>query len=201
MEISASLVKELRERTGAGMMDCKKALAECGGDTEKAIDYLREKGLAKAAKKASRNAKDGRVFSYIHNTGKVGVLVEIDCETDFVGRTEEFQELGHEVAMHIAASAPLYLNPEAVPAEDLEREKDVYRSQLADDPKFQGKPEKVLESIIEGKVRKFYETNCLTEQFWIRDDKKQIKDLVNDLIAKLGENMVIRRFARFAIGE
>ena len=201
MEISASMVKELRERTGCGMMDCKKALAECGGDMEKAIDYLREKGLAKAAKKASRNAKDGRVFSYIHNTGKVGVLVELDCETDFVGRTDEFQQLGHDIDMHIAATNPAYLNPEAVPAEDLEHEKEICRAQLKEDPKFAGKPEKVLEGIIEGKIRKFYETNCLTEQFWIRDDKKQIKDLVNDLIAKLGENMVIRRYARFSIGE
>lgn len=197
MEISASQVKELRERTGAGMMECKKALSECEGNVEKAIDYLRERGIAKAAKKADRSAKDGRVFSYIHNGGKVGVLVEISCETDFVGRTDEFQELGHDIAMHIAAANPLYLNPESVPAEDLEREKDVYRAQLL----AEGKPEAAIEKILEGKVRKFYELNCLTEQFWIRDGDRQIKDLVTDLIAKLGENMVIRRYARFSIGD
>ncbi|MDY3868574.1 MAG: translation elongation factor Ts [Pyramidobacter sp.] len=197
MEITSAVVKELRERTGCGMMDCKKALVECGGDTEKAIDYLREKGLAKAAKKADRNAKDGRVFSYIHNTGKVGVLVEIDCETDFVARTDEFQELGHEVAMQVAATNPAYLAPEDVPAEDLEREKEIYRQQLI----AEGKPADRLEKIIEGKVRKFYEQNCLVEQAWIRDGDKKINDLVVALVAKMGENMKIRRFARFSIGD
>lgn len=197
MEISASVVKELRDRTACGMMDCKKALQECNGDMEKAVDYLREKGLAKAAKKADRDAKDGRIFSYIHNTGKVGVLVEIDCETDFVGRTDEFQKLGHEVAMHIAAANPTYLCPEDMPVEELEREKEVYRQQLL----AEGKPADRIEQILEGKVRKFYEQTCLVEQAWIRDGDKKIKDLVNDLIARLGENMKIRRFARFSIGE
>ncbi len=197
MEISASLVKELRERTGCGMMECKKALVECGGDTEKAIDYLREKGLAKAAKKADRNAKDGYIFSYIHNGGKVGVLVELDCETDFVARTAEFQELGHEVAMHIAAANPTYLSPEDVPEADLEREKEVYRQQLI----AEGKPADRLDMIVQGKIRKFYELNCLLEQGWIRDDDKKINDLLVDLIAKLGENIKIRRFARFSIGQ
>ena len=197
MEITSSVVKELRDRTGCGMMDCKKALVECGGEMEKAIDYLREKGLAKAAKKADRNAKDGRIFSYIHNTGKVGVIVEIDCETDFVARTDEFQELGHEVAMHIAAANPPYLAPEDVPAEDLEREKEIYRQQLI----AEGKPADRLEKILEGKIRKFYEQNCLLEQAWIRDGDKKINDLVVALIAKMGENMKIRRFARFSIGE
>lgn len=197
MEISAAQVKELRERTGAGMMDCKKALAECEGNIEKAIDFLREKGLSKAAKKAERSAKDGRIFSYIHNTGKVGVLLELDCETDFVARTEEFQTLGHEIAMHIAATNPLYLNPEEVPQADIDREKEVYRAQLL----AEGKPEAQIEKILEGKIRKFYELNCLVEQAWIRDGDRKIKDLVTDLIAKLGENTVIRRFARFSIGE
>ncbi len=197
MEITSSAVKELRDRTGCGMMDCKKALVECGGSTEKAIDYLREKGLAKAAKKADRDAKDGRIFSYIHNTGKVGVIVEIDCETDFVARTDEFQDLGHEVAMHIAAANPAYLAPEDVPAEDLEREKEIYRQQLI----AEGKPADRLEKILEGKIRKYYEQNCLLEQAWIRDGDKKINDLVVALIAKMGENMRIRRFARFSIGE
>ena len=197
MEITSSAVKELRDRTGCGMMDCKKALVECNGNTEKAIDYLREKGLAKAAKKAERDAKDGRIFSYIHNTGKVGVIVEIDCETDFVARTDEFQELGHEVAMHIAAANPAYLAPEDVPADALEREKEIYRQQLI----AEGKPADRLDKILEGKIRKYYEQNCLLEQAWIRDGDKKINDLVVALIAKMGENMKIRRFARFSIGE
>ena len=197
MGITAAAVSELRARTGCGMMDCKKALVECNGDAEKAIDYLREKGLAKAAKKADRNAKDGRIFSYIHNTGKVGVMVEIDCETDFVAKTEDFQKLGHDVAMHIAASNPSYLATEDVPADVLEREKSIYREQLA----AEGKPAAIIDKILEGKVRKFYEQVCLLEQPWIRDDEKKIKDLVIEQIAKMGENMKIRRFSRFSIGE
>jgi elongation factor Ts len=197
MNITAAAVSELRARTGCGMMDCKKALVECNGDAEKAIDFLREKGLAKAAKKADRNAKDGRIFSYIHNTGKVGVMVEIDCETDFVAKTEDFQQLGHEVAMHIAASNPQYVAPEEVPADVLEREKAIYREQLA----AEGKPAQIIDKILEGKVRKFYEQVCLLEQPWIRDDEKKIKDLVIEQIAKMGENMKIRRFSRFSIGE
>lgn len=196
-EISASAVKELRDRTGAGMMDCKAALKECEGNTEKAIDHLREKGLAKAAKKAERSAKDGRVFSYIHNNFKVGTLLELSSETDFVAKTDEFQELGREIAMHIAAANPLYLAPEDVPEEDLEREKAIYRQQLLDE----GKPADRIEQILEGKIRKFYEGACLLEQAYIRDQDKKIKDLVVANIAKMGENIVIRRFARFAIGE
>lgn len=196
-DISANAVKELRDRTGAGMMDCKGALKECEGNTEKAIDYLREKGLAKAAKKAERSAKDGRVFSYIHNNFKVGTLLELSSETDFVAKTDEFQELGREIAMHIAAANPLYLTPEDVPAEDLEREKAIYRQQLLDE----GKPADRIEQILEGKIRKFYEGTCLLEQAYIRDQDKKIKDLVVANIAKMGENIVIRRFARFAIGE
>ena len=197
MGITAAAVSELRARTGCGMMDCKKALVECNGDAEKAIDYLREKGLAKAAKKADRYAKDGRIFSYIHNTGKVGVMVEIDCETDFVAKTDDFQQLGHDVAMQIAAAKPEYVAPEDVPADVLEREKSVYREQLL----AEGKPAAIIDKILEGKVRKFYEQVCLLEQPWIRDDEKKIKDLVIAQIAKMGENMKIRRFSRFSIGE
>lgn len=197
MEITAAVVKELRDRTGCGMMDCKKALVECNGDAEKAIDFLREKGLAKAAKKADRNAKDGRIFSYIHNTGKVGVMVELDCETDFVAKTEEFQQLGHDIAMQIAAANPAYVTPEDVPADVLEREKNIYREQLI----AEGKPADRLDKILEGKVRKYYEQTCLLEQAWIRDGDKKINDLIVALIAKMGENMKVRRFSRFSIGE
>ncbi|WP_462363339.1 translation elongation factor Ts [Pyramidobacter porci] len=197
MEITAAAVKELRDRTGCGMMDCKKALVECNGDAEKAIDFLREKGLAKAAKKADRNAKDGRIFSYIHNTGKVGVMVELDCETDFVAKTEEFQQLGHDIAMQIAAANPAYVTPEDVPADVLEREKNIYREQLI----AEGKPADRLDKILEGKVRKYYEQTCLLEQAWIRDGDKKINDLIVALIAKMGENMKVRRFSRFSIGE
>ncbi|MDR1623132.1 MAG: translation elongation factor Ts [Synergistaceae bacterium] len=196
-EIAANVVKELRERTGAGMMDCKAALAETGGEIEKAIDYLREKGLAKAAKKASRTASDGRVFHYVHTNFKVGALVELNSETDFVAKTDEFNELGHELAMHITAANPLYLKPEDVPPEDLEREKAIYRQQLIDE----GKPANRLDKIIEGKVNKFYENTCLLEQPYIRDGSKKIKDLLVEIIAKMGENIVIRRFSRFMIGE
>jgi elongation factor Ts len=196
-EIAASAVKELRDRTGAGMMDCKTALAETCGDVEKAIDYLREKGLARAAKKASRTADDGRIFYYVHTNFRVGALVEINSETDFVAKTDEFNSLGHEIAMHVTAANPLYLKPEDVPPEDLEREKAIYRQQLIDE----GKPADRIDKIIEGKIRKFYETTCLLEQSYIRDPDKKIKDLVVDLIARLGENVVIRRFARFMVGE
>ena len=196
-EISAGAVKELRERTGSGMMDCKAALAETGGNVEKAIDYLREKGLAKAAKKSGRAASDGRIFHYVHTNFKIGALLELNSETDFVAKTDEFNSLGHEIAMHITAANPLYLRPEDVPDEDLEREKVIYRQQLLDE----GKPADKLDKIIEGKVKKFYETTCLLEQSYIRDSDKKIKDLLVELIAKLGENIVIRRFARFIIGE
>ena len=197
MEISASVVKELRERTGAGMMDCKSALAEVGGDMEKAIDFLREKGLAKAAKKATREASDGKVFSYIHTNSKIGVLLEINSETDFVAKTDEFIALGHEISMQIAAAAPQYLKPEDVPQDVLDREKAIYRQQALDE----GKPEKLVDRIAEGKVQKFFETSCLLEQPYIRDQNKKVKDLIVACIAKLGENIVVRRFARFAIGE
>ena len=188
-EINAAIVKELRERTGSGMMDCKKALAESGGDMEKAIDYLREKGLAKAAKKADRAASDGRVFQYIHTNFKVGALLELNSETDFVAKTDEFNHLGHEICMQIAAANPQYVRPEDVPEDVLQ--------QLLEE----GKPAQAIDKILEGKVRKFYETSCLLEQEYIRDSNKKIKDLVTDMIAKLGENIVVKRFARFSIGE
>ena len=179
------------------MMDCKSALAEVGGDMEKAIDFLREKGLAKAAKKATREASDGKVFSYIHTNSKIGVLLEINSETDFVAKTDEFIALGHEISMQIAAAAPQYLKPEDVPQDVLDREKAIYRQQALDE----GKPEKLVDRIAEGKVQKFFETSCLLEQPYIRDQDKKVKDLIVACIAKLGENIVVRRFARFAIGE
>ena len=197
MSIDMEAVKELRHRSGAGVLDCKKALQECDGDIEKAVDYLREKGLAKAAKKAGRTASEGLVFSYIHTNGKIGTLVELNCETDFVARTDEFQELGKEIAMHIAAAAPLCVSVDDVPAEDLEREKEIYKAQALEE----GKPEHIVEKIAEGRLAKFYEETCLLEQKYIRDPEKKIKDLIIEKIAVLGENIVVRRFSRFSIGE
>jgi elongation factor Ts len=197
MAVDAKTVKELRDRTGSGMMDCKKALVETDGDMEKAIDFLREKGLAKAAKKASRAAKDGRVFTYIHTNGKIGAMVELNCETDFVAKTDEFQSLGHELCMQIAAASPQYVAPENIPEDVVAREKEIYKQQALEE----GKPEKILEKIAEGKLNKFYEVSCLLEQSYIRDGDKKIKDLVVENIAKLGENIVVGRFSRFSIGE
>jgi elongation factor Ts len=195
MAVDTESVKELRARTGAGMMDCRNALAECG-DIEKAIDYLREKGLAKAAKKAERAASQGSVFSYIHTNSKIGVLLELNCETDFVARTDEFKTLGHELCMQIAAANPAYISAEDVPADDLEREKDIYRRQALEE----GKPANMIDRIADGKINAFYQDNCLLEQNYIRDPKVKIKDLVIADIAKMGENIVVRRMARFAIG-
>ena len=194
--ISAELVKNLREKTGAGMMECKKALTESGGDFEKAIDLLRQKGLATALKKAGRSVSEGLIDSYIH-MGRIGTMVEINCETDFVARTDDFKELVKDVAMHVAAANPLYLMREDVPKDVLEREKEIYRVQVA------GKPQQVIEKIIEGKLEKFYADNCLLDQVFIKDpdQKKTVKDLVTEKIAKLGENIIIRRFARFQLGE
>lgn len=197
MALDMAAVKELRALTGAGVLDCKKALADSEGDLQKAVDHLREKGLAKAAKKADRAASQGLVFSYIHNTHKLGTLVEINCETDFVARTDEFQQLGHDIAMHIAAAAPSYLSSDEVPAEVVEKEKEIYKAQGLEE----GKPAHICEKIAEGRVRKFYEENCLVEQGFIRDPDKKIKDMVIEAIAKLGENIVIKRFSRFNIGE
>lgn len=194
MAIDMEAVKELRARTGAGMMDCKNAFGECG-DVEKAVDYLREKGLVKAAKKAGRSASQGLVFSYIHTNGKIGVLLELNCETDFVARTDEFMQLGHELCMQVAAANPSYISSDEVPAEDLEREKDIYRKQALEE----GKPAHLVDKIAEGKVAAFYEDNCLLEQNYIRDSKVKIKDLIIAEIAKMGENIIVRRMARFAI--
>lgn len=194
MAVDMEAVKELRTRTGAGMMDCKNAMNECG-DVEKAVDYLREKGLAKAAKKAGRSASQGLVFSYIHTNGKIGVLLELNCETDFVARTDEFQQLGHELCMQIAAANPAYISSDEVPSEDLEREKEIYRKQALEE----GKPEHLVDKIADGKVAAFYEDNCLLEQNYIRDPKVKIKDLIVAEIAKMGENIIVRRMARFAI--
>ncbi|MDR1508392.1 MAG: translation elongation factor Ts [Synergistaceae bacterium] len=188
-------VKELRARTGAGMLDCRNALAECG-DIEKAIDYLREKGLAKAAKKAERAASQGSIFSYIHTNAKIGVLLELNCETDFVAKTDEFKKLGHELCMQIAAANPLYISEQDVPAEDIEKEKDIYRKQALEE----GKPANIVDRIADGKISAFYQDSCLLEQNYIRDPKVKVKDLVITEIAKMGENIVVRRMARFAVG-
>jgi elongation factor Ts len=195
--ISANAVKELRERTGAGMMDCKKALAETAGDLQKAVDYLRQKGLAAAAKKADRVATDGAVAAYVHPGGKIGVLVEINCETDFVGRTAEFQTLLKDVAMQVAAANPRYVRREEIPAEELEREKMIYRQQALDS----GKPEKIVDKIVEGKMERYYSEVCLLEQAFIKDQDKKVVDILNEAIARLGENIQIRRFARYHLGE
>jgi elongation factor Ts len=196
-EVTAAAVKELREKTGAGMMDCKKALTQSGGDMDKAIDWLREKGLAAAQKKASRIAAEGTVTSYIHGGGRIGVLLEINCETDFVGRGEAFQQLAKEIAMQIAAASPKYVRREEVPETELEHEREVYRAQL----KEQGKPEKIWDKIVEGKIEKYYKDVCLLEQPWVRDPDKTIQQVVNEAIAKTGENISVRRFARYALGE
>ncbi|MCL6582248.1 MAG: translation elongation factor Ts [bacterium] len=198
MSISAQQVKELRTKTGIGFMDCKQALEETGGDMEKAIEYLRKKGLATAAKKAGRATKQGLVTSYIHGNGKIGVLLEINCETDFVARTRDFQELAKDIAMQIAASKPLYVSREDVPAECIEKEKEIVRAQIGDTKK----PEEILMKIIEGKLEKgFYAKVCLLDQPFIKDDTKTVKSLITDKIAQLGENITISRFARYELGE
>jgi elongation factor Ts len=197
MEISIELVKDLRQRTGAGIVDCKAALQEAKGNMEGAIEYLRRKGLATAAKKAGRIATDGLVASYIHTGGKMGVLVEINCETDFVAKTEDFQIFVKNIAMHIAAANPQYIRREEVPAEVLERERRIYRSQALD----AGKPEKVIDKIVEGKMERFFSEACLLEQTYIKDSDLTVKELLDAIIAKIGENIAIRRFARFQLGE
>jgi len=197
MTIDAKRVKELREKTGAGMMDCKKALIEANGDIEKAIDNLRTAGVAKAAKKSSRSAKEGLVYSYIHPGGKLGVLVDIGCETDFVAKTDGFIDLARNVAMQIAATNPISVNREDVPEEILNREKNIYTEQA----KGTGKPDNVVEKIAEGKLNKYFQENCLMEQVYIKDPDKKIKDLVTETISTLGENITINRYSRFAVGE
>ncbi len=198
-EVTSALVKELREKSGAGMMDCKKALVENGGDVEKAGTWLREKGLASAGKKAGRSATEGIVGSYIHMGGKIGVLVEINCETDFTARNEKFQQLVKDVAMHIAAMNPVYLRREDVPPAELEKEKSIHRAQLLE----QGKPEAMLEKILPGKIEKFYKENCLLEMAFFKDPegKRSVQEEVNSVIALIGENMQVRRFVRYALGE
>ncbi|HOB87635.1 MAG TPA: translation elongation factor Ts, partial [Bacillota bacterium] len=195
--IDAKTVKALRDKVGVGMMDCKKALQEAGGDMEKAIKILREKGLAAAAKRAGRVAAQGVVDSYIHLGGKVGVLVEVNCETDFVARNEEFRSFVRDICLQVAAANPRFVSREEVPEELLQEEREILRKQALNE----GKPEKVVEKIVEGRLEKFYKENCLLEQPYIRDQEVTIKDLLANLVAKIGENIVIRRFARFEVGE
>lgn len=195
--LSATTVQSLREKTGAGMMDCKKALMETGGDIEKAIEYLRKKGIASAEKKAGREAKQGSVMSYIHAGGRIGVLVEINCETDFVARNEHFQNLSRDIAMHIAAANPRFLNRQSVPADVLAKEREIFMEQA----KGSGKPENVLGKIVDGKIEKFYGEVCLMEQAFIKNPDMTIEAYLKETIAKLGENMMISRFVRFELGE
>lgn len=197
MGITASMVKELRIKSGVGMMDCKKALIESNGNFEKAIEYLRKKGMSAAAKRSSKAAKDGTVASYIHMGGKIGVMVEINCETDFVAKTDNFRVLAKDIAMHVAATNPRYLKPEDIPEDILEKEKDIYRSQAL----AEGKPEKILDRITDGKLKKYYEDTCLLDQKFVKDPDISVRTLVNNMIAKTGENIVVRRFARFQLGE
>ena len=195
----AERVRELRELTGAGVMDCKTALEASGGDIQKAVEFLRKKGLAEAAKRAHREAREGLVSAYIHQGGRLGVLVELNCETDFVARTTEFQELAKDLAMQVAAANPAYVSREDVPGEAIEKEREIYRQQMAD----QKKPPQVVDKIVEGKLEKFYTEQCLLEQPFIKDatGKTRVKDLVNQLSAKVGERVAVRRFTRFRVGE
>ena len=197
MDITSGMVKQLRDKTGAGMMDCKEALTASDGDFNKAIDYLRKKGMAAATKRSSKAAKEGTIASYIHMGGKIGVMVELNCETDFVAKTADFQNLAKDLAMHVAASNPLYLRPEDIPADALEREKEIYRSQALQE----GKPEKIWEKIIEGKLKKYYEDACFLEQKFVKNTDITIGTLVKDMMAKTGENIIVRRFARFQLGD
>jgi elongation factor Ts len=197
MELNATVVKELREKTGAGFMDCKKALAETGGNLEKAVDYLRQKGLAAAAKKADRVAADGAVGAYVHPGGKIGVLVEINCQTDFVARTTEFQTLLKDMAMQIAAASPHYVKREEVPGDEIAKEREIYYRQALES----GKAEKVIEKIVEGKMERFYSEVCLLEQAFIKDPDRKVSDIINDAITRMGEKIEVRRFARYHLGE
>lgn len=195
MDVNATLVRELRDKTGAGVMDCKKALAESKGDLERAVVWLREKGIAQAAKRAGRVASEGSVGAYIHAGGKLGVLVEINCESDFVAKTPEFQTLVKEIAMQIAAANPRCVNRDELPAAVIQQEREIYASQSA------GKPEQVINKIVEGKLDKFYKEVCLSEQAWVRDPNRSISDVVGEYVGKLGEKIEIRRFVRFQLGE
>ena len=197
MNIDARLVKSLRDKTGAGMMDCKRALLESDGDIENAIDYLRKSGITKAEKKGTRQTKEGLIYSYIHAGSRLGVLLEINCETDFVGKTDGFSELAHNIAMQIAATNPISLNIESLDESIVNREKNIFKEQA----ESQGKPEKIIERMIEGRMQKFFQESCLLEQTYIKDPDKKVKDLITESIATLGENISINRFIRFAIGE
>lgn len=195
--INAEMVKQLREKTGAGIMDCKQALSECDGDLEKATDFLRKKGLATAAKRAGRALTEGIIQSYIHMGGKLGVLVEVNCETDFVARNGDFQEFAKNIAMQIAATNPLGIQPADIPEKTVQKEKEIYQAQALE----MGKPEKVVDKIAEGKLSKFIKDNCLLQQPYVRDPNITVEDLLNELIAKIGENISIKRFVRFQLGE
>ncbi len=196
-KISADMVKQLREKTGAGIMDCKEALGESGADMDKAVEYLRKKGLATAAKRAGREMSEGLVHAYIHTGGKIGVLVEVNCETDFVAKNEDFAELTKNIAMHIAASNPVGIRPEDVPAEVVEKEKEIFKAQALES----GKPEKVVDKIVEGKISKFFKESCLLNQPYVRNPEITVADMLNEAIAKIGENITVRRFTRYQIGE
>ncbi len=197
MEITASIVKELREKTGVGMMDCKKALKECDGDIEKSIEYLRKKGIATAQKRGGRSTSEGQIQSYIHSGGKIGVLVEINCETDFTGKNDDFTEFVKNVAMHIAASNPIAVDSDGIPEDVLSKEKEIYETQA----KESGKPENVIQKIVEGKIKKFFAETTLLGQQYVKNPDITIQDLVNEMIAKTGENIKINRFVRFQLGE
>ncbi len=199
--VTPATIKALREKTGAGMMECKSALTEAGGEEEKAIEILRKRGLATATKKAGRVAAEGLVDSYIHAGGKIGVLVEVNCETDFVARSEEFRSFVHDLAMHITAAEPRFAAKEEVPAELLEKEREIALEQARSDPKNANKPEQVLEKIVEGRVSKFYQESCLMEQAYVKDQNITVGDLVRQMVSKTGENIRVRRFTRFKMGE
>jgi elongation factor Ts len=196
VEVSAQMIKELRTRTHAGVMDCKEALQEAGGDMEKAVDFLRKKGLATALKRAGRETSEGLIHSYIHTGGKIGVLVEVNCETDFVGKTDEFHTFVKNLAMHIAAARPLGIHREDVPEAVVRREEEIYRAQAIE----MGKPEKILDKIVQGKMEKFYKESCLLDQQYVRDPDITIQDLIHDMVAKAGENISVRRFVRYQLG-
>ncbi len=195
-DISAAMVKELREKSGAGIMDCKEALTECDGDMEKSVDFLRKKGLATAAKRAGRATSEGTIQSYIHMGGKIGVMVEVNCETDFVGKTDDFVEFAKNLAMHIAATSPVGISPEDVSEDIIDREKAIYRDQALE----MGKPEKMVEKIVDGKLNKFFKESCLMNQQYVRDPDKTIADYLNEVVAKTGEKITVKRFARFQVG-
>ncbi len=197
MSIDAKTVKELRDKTGAGMMDCKNALKDSDGNIEKAIDYLRKTGIAKAEKKGSRDTKEGIIYSYIHAGGRLGVLIEVNCETDFVAKTDGFVELSHNLAMQIAATNPIALERESIPESVISREKEIY----VDQAKLSGKPENIIEKMVDGRMNKFFQENCLMEQAYIKDSEKKVLDLLTESIATLGENITISRYTRFAVGE